>query len=196
MAKAVRKPPFIEDRVPVHGSRGAKFITLHTTQGLGTIESYARFFRNTPDGLGSSFMVERTGRAGLYVHNLNDLTYHVAHNNSRMIGIEQVGFAETSEKDWLRKYRRQLFMTAWICAWVGQREGIVAIVAGNKKRVLTHSTGVVEHSMVPSNTHWDCGPGYPLDFVVKYMARWMKSGGPTIATRAYIKTGHRPVGSK
>ena len=42
---------------------------------------------DTPDKLGATFIVERTGRAGKMAL-LNDLTYHVAHNNSRMIGIE------------------------------------------------------------------------------------------------------------
>lgn len=189
----VRRPPFIQDRVPVHGSRHAAYIALHTTEGLGTVESYARYFRNTRDGLGSSFLIERSGRMGIYVAHLDDRTYAVANHNTDCISIEQSGFAATSRKDWLEKYRRQLFATAWTCAWLGEQLAIPMILAGaHPPRRFTHPRGILQHADVPDNTHTDCGAGYPIDFVLKWAKKWRLSGGPTLATRIYIATGSRP----
>lgn len=190
---AVRTPPMIRDAVPIHGTRTPRFIALHTTEGIGTVESYARFFRNTPAGLGSSFLVERSGRTGIYVPRLTDRTYAVANHNTDCISIEQVGFAATSEKDWLGKYRRQLYATAWLCAWLCDELGIPPIAAGREgPRKFTHSAGITQHRWIPDNDHIDCGPGYPIDLVVGLARKWVKSGGPTLSTRIYIKTGARP----
>lgn len=190
---SVRKPPFIVDSVPTHGPRTPSYIVLHTTEGLGTVESYARYFRGTPAGLGSSFLVERSGRTGIYVARLTDKTYTQKDQNSRCIGIEQSGFAATSRKDWLSKYRRQLFATAWLCAWLCDELGIPPILAGSESsgRAFTHSKGITQHRWLPLNDHTDCGTGYPIDFVAQYAAKWAKNGGPTLGTRLYIKTGTR-----
>lgn len=193
MAKPVRRPPFVQDHVPVHGSRHAPYICLHTTEGLGTVESYARYFRGTAAQLGSSFLIERSGRAGIYVASLDDRTYAVKNHNTDCISIEQSGFAATSRNDWLKKYRRQLFATAWTCAWLGDQLDIPMIIAGqHNPRRFTHPKGILQHADVPDNDHTDCGPGYPVDFVVKFAAKWIKMGGPTLATRIYIATGKRP----
>lgn len=192
---SVRRPPLIVERVPVHGTRNASYGALHTTEGLGTVESYARFFRNTPDKLGSSFLVERTGRAGIYVAQMSDMTYHVANNNRLCYGIEQVGFAATSEAEWLKKYRRQLYMTAWILAWAGTQfpDQIAPIAAGREgPRQYTHTEGITQHRWIPGTDHFDCGAGYPVELVIDLARKWTKMGGPTLSTRIYIATGHRP----
>lgn len=196
MATKVRRPPLIIDRVPVHGSREADYGVCHTTEGLGTVESYARFFRNTPAGLGSTFLVERTGRAGIYVAQMTDRTYHVANHNTQCYGIEQVGFARTSADEWLAKYRRQVYMTAWILAWAGTQfaDHISPIAAGREgPREFTHSEGITQHRWVPDNDHFDCGPGFPIELVISLARKWTTSGGPTLSTRIYIATGHRPT---
>lgn len=189
---SVRRPPFIQDRVPTHGTRpSTKFIVLHTTEGTGTVESYAAYFRRTPAELGSSFLIEQKGRAGIYVTALGQRTYHVKSHNSEMIGIEQVGFASTSRKLWETTFRRQLMATAWTVAWLCDELNIPCIVAANDKRVMLHSKGILQHKQVPDNDHSDCGPGYPIDLVMGWAQRWLKTGGPTLGTRLYIKTGIR-----
>ena len=190
---SVRKPPFVVDHVPVHGSRSPSYICLHTTEGLGSIKSYAAGFRDTREQLGSSFMVERDGRTGIYVALLSDRTYTQEKQNSKCISIEQVGFAATSRDDWLKKYRRQLFATAWLCAWLCEQLDIPPVLAGSEKtgRKFIAPKGITQHRWLPLNDHTDCGPGYPIDFVVRYAAKWLKTGGPTLGTRLYIKTGHR-----
>ena len=188
---SVRRPPFVQDHVPTHGTRDAKFITLHTTEGIGTVESYAAYFRRTADELGSSFLVEQKGRVGIYVATLDQRTYHVKGHNSDMIGIEQAGFARTSRNDWLTKYRRQLMATAWTIAWLCDELSIPCILAANNKRQMLHTKGVLQHSQVPGNDHTDCGPGYPIDQVMEWAQKWTRTGGPTRGTRLYIKTGIR-----
>lgn len=195
MATKVRRPPLIVDRVPVHGSRFAQFGVGHTTEGIGTVESYGRYFRSTPAQLGSSFLVERTGRAGIYVALMTDRTYHVKDHNTQCYGIEQVGFAKTSKDEWLSKYRRQLYMTSWILAWAGTQfpNHIAPIAAGHEgERRFTHTEGITQHRWVPDNDHFDCGDGYPIELVITLARKWTASGGPTLSTRIYIATGHRP----
>lgn len=190
---SVRKPPIVQDHVPTHGTRTPRFIVLHTTEGGGTVESLARYFRSTPDGLGSTFLIEPDGRIGQYAR-LDERTYHVRSHNSEMLGIEQIGHASTSRKDWLGKYRRELFATAWTLAWLSEQLGIPLIIAANDRRQMLHKAGVLQHSQVPDNDHNDCGAGYPVDFVMKFAQKWLKTGGPALATRIYIKTGQRPQG--
>lgn len=197
MATLVRKPPLVEFFLPTcyHGDRFADYGVCHTTEGLGTVESYGRFFRNTPDKLASTFLVERTGRAGIYVDRMNRRTYHVRSHNSQCYGIEQVGFANTTRKDWLDKYRRQVYMTAWILAWAGTQfpDNIAPIAAGREgPRQFTHSEGITQHRWVPNNDHNDCGMGFPIELVIDLARKWTTSGGPTLSTRFYIATGHRP----
>lgn len=193
---SLRTPPFVVDHVPVHGVRShTDFIVLHTTEGLGTIPGYASYFRGSRDKLGSTFLTDRQGRIGKYAE-LNQITYHVRHHNSTMIGIEQQGFAGTSRADWLKKYRRQLFATAWTMAHISVHLGIPLIIAGDSSRRLRHSAGVLQHAWVPDNDHVDCGHGYPMDFVMHWAQKWAKGTGPTLATRVYIKTGIRPLAPK
>jgi hypothetical protein len=195
----VMRPPLVAYTLPscYHGTREASKGVAHTTEGLGTVETYGEFFKRTPDKLASTFLVERTGRAGIYVAQLNIKTYHVANHNSECYGIEQVGFASTSRKDWLTKYKRQIYMTAWIFAWANQ---------GFKDPIAMHSTGsdrtgrhfifvegLTQHKWVPDNDHDDCGPGYPWDVVTELADKWAKRGAPTPGTRLLIRTGHRPT---
>jgi len=193
MSVPVRKPPFVVDRVPVHGSRIPKYIALHTTEGLGTVESLARFFRNTPAGLGSSFLVERSGRTGIYVPNLSDRTYAVANHNTDTISIEQIGFAATKRTSWLTLYRRQVYATAWLCAWLCDELDIPPVAAGREgPRGFTKPKGITQHRWIPDTDHDDCGTGYPFDLVLKLTQKWVRTGGPTRSTRILIATGKRP----
>jgi hypothetical protein len=179
----------VRDRVPTHGKRTASYFVLHTTEGNGTVESYGRYFRNTAVGLGTTFVLERDGRLGQMAE-LDDRTYHVKSHNSEMIGVEQVGFAATSRLAWLTLYRRQLFMAAWLIAWVSQELDIPVQLAVDHGRTLARH-GVLQHRQVPDNDHDDCGNGYPVDFVMKWAGKWRHSGGPTLLTRRYIRTGVR-----
>lgn len=200
----VRRPPLVMYPVPecYHGTRIPDYGIGHTTEGLGTVESLGAYFARTPDRLCSTFAVERTGRAGMYVANMAVKTYHVANHNSQCYGIEQFGYARTSRDEWLTKYRRQLYMTAWIFAWADYEVGllrggdpITTQKAGSEKtgRTFTHSEGLSQHRWVPDNDHDDCGTGYPWDLVSTLAIKWAKTGGPTLSTRIYIATGHRPA---
>lgn len=189
-----RTPNFIRDTVPVHGLRASTdFIVAHTTEGHNTVAGLASYFRGTGDRLGSSFLVTRKGQIGKYVTDLRQITYHVKHHNGNMLGIEQEGFAATSRHDWLTLYRRQLFATAWLMAYLSNELHIPLIVAGNDRRQLLHHKGVLQHRQVPDNDHNDCGTGYPMDFVLHYAVKWAKGSGPTLGTRIFIKTGVRPL---
>lgn len=139
-----------------------KVIVLHTTEG-----------HNRPGledlrGLGSWFDSPRA-QASSHVGNDaegNDARYVADERkawtqgveNPKCLSIEQIGFASQSREDWL-KLEKQLRNTAeWIAYW-------------SKKHdiPITKSTqhGVCQHTDFPSQTHTDCGDGYPIDHVLK-----------------------------
>lgn len=183
----VRTPPFKKDTVPTHGFRRADYFVLHVTEGGGDVHSLAAFFRGTPERLGITFATEPNGTPAMYC-GINDETYHVEQQNSRCIGLEQIGYARTSRAKWLTVYLRQIYMAAWIVAWASEQCNIPLIAAGSPVtgRRYIHSKGITQHMWVPLNDHNDCGSGYPFDKVMALAVRWKKTGGPSLATRIFI----------
>ena len=192
----VRKPPMIQDAVPLHGDRTPAYIVFHVTQGGGNVRTLASYFRGTPDGLGSSFATDPIGTIGCYVPHLTAKTYHVADHNSQCIGIEQIGYAELTTKEWTDRHTRlrQLYAGAWLAAWLCDQLDIPPIAAGSAKtgHQFTHTKGLTQHMWVPDNDHDDCGPGFPWDdIVLPLVKKWCRTGGPTRNTQNFIRTGHR-----
>lgn len=176
----VVRPPFVKFVVPTHGSMTPRHLALHTTEGSGTVESLAAYFRGPESarqgGLGVQYIVEQNGRLGS-LGSFSAKTYHVGPANSICLGVEQIGTYRTSNHDWFAKYQRQLRSTVWIAAWVSQQLEIPlrqSAVAGR----WVYPSGVCEHKDVPGNDHLDCGPGYPLGWVIETASKWRRDGVP------------------
>jgi hypothetical protein len=175
MPGKVVRPPFVPFTVPTHGTRTPKHIVLHDTEGGGTVESLAAYFRNNGQGLGVNYIIEANGRMGSLGNFLSE-TWHVASHNSECIGIEQMGFASTSRVGWFRKIR-QLWAACWVVAWIAQEMNI-PIRRSAANRHWTASSGVCQHSDVPDNDHNDCGPNYPFGWILETAEKWRVNGVP------------------
>lgn len=93
-----------------HGGLQPRGVVLHSTEshdrpGNSDVQGVLQYLENTPDNLGIHFVVDKTGRVGQGAYT-NRLVYHAAGANSTHIGIEMIGFARFSLKQW-RARRRQ-----------------------------------------------------------------------------------------
>lgn len=148
------------------------WLAVHTTEGGGT----ARDLLNAPWWQGSSHAI--CDNAELLTPADGCVPYDRAswtlrNGNKRSENIEQIGYASWSREYWLANRMPQLRHTArWLRDRAAARGipldyiGIDGVRAGR--------AGVIQHNDYSKGTgdgtHWDCGPGYPID-VVMDMAR-------------------------
>ena len=137
-------------------------IVLHTTEGhnrrgVGDLTSLAGFFRRIKAD--STIAVDQEGNSiRLQPDNVPPWTQR--RYNEVSLSIEQVGFSYYRKKYWVKEYHRGLYRTAqWIAYW-STKYGIP----------IKHSKhhGVCQHrDLRPlGGTHTDCGPNYPLRYVL------------------------------
>lgn len=172
----VRFPDISVNRVAQGNSHGTivpKLIVLHSTEshdrpGNQDIAGVLRFLEKTEDALGIHFVVDKEGLVGIGAR-INTLVYHARGVNSIAVGIEQIGFAHSTE--WRRGDRlKQLERVAKILAYLSKELGIP----------LTHSTnhGVCRHLDLPKGGHTDPGSKkeYPFFYVLKLAKEYRACG--------------------
>ncbi len=101
--------------------------------------------------------------------------------NSISLNVEQVGFASTSKKEWIKGYHRGLRKVAETLADWSIKYNIP----------LEHSTthGVCQHRHISGpGGHTDCGPGYPETYVTYWarLIRWRKLGRRSAGRRKAV----------
>lgn len=171
----VQRPPFVPFTVPTHGTSVWDKFIVHTTEGAetSTIEGLAEFFRNHPQKLGITYIIEKSGRMGSMLAPRR-VVYHVKGANTVARGVELVGTAHFTSRLWFLRLR-QLWAVAWLMAWVNQ-EYLVPLVKQGEKN--WGSRGFYGHGDVPGNDHWDPGPNFPWGFVLKLARKWAVNGVP------------------
>jgi N-acetyl-anhydromuramyl-L-alanine amidase AmpD len=89
----------------------------------------------------------------------NEVAYHAGWVNSWSLGIEQVGFAAWSRQQWIRYQEPQLYRVAsQIATWCEKYDIPFK---------LSRYRGICQHNDVSGLWgHWDCGPGYPIEYVI------------------------------
>jgi hypothetical protein len=185
MSGKVTRPPFVPFSVPTHGTRTPKHFVFHTTEGGGTVESLAAYFRNSGDGYGINYITQPSGRMGS-IGSFVAETWHVASHNSECIGCEQIGFHYLTSRQWFLRIR-QLWAAAWIAAWVSQELDIPLVRSALGRRWIAPS-GFCQHSDVPDNDHVDCGAGFPFGWVLATAAKWKANGVPVWVRLALPKS--------
>lgn len=162
----------ITDRSSSRGGTRVTWLALHTSEGGGT----ARALRDADWWTGSSHAIcdnteLLTPAEGCVPYDRGSWT--LRNGNARSENIEQIGYASWSRDYWLTNRLPQLRHTA---KWLRDRSaargipldyiGIDGVRAGR--------SGVIQHNDYSKGTgdgsHWDCGPGYPVDVVLD-MAR-------------------------
>lgn len=169
-----------------HGAMIPVRVVLHDTEshdlgGTTDIQAVAGFWMKTPKDsrLGAHFIVDEDGNIG-QCGNPNELLYHTGGLNTGSVGIEQIGFARFTEKDWLDR-ADQLDKVAKLLAWLHDEYRIplsVPKVQGQGDPM----PGVLTHAMVSrfepdSGGHSDPGTGYPLAHVLGTAQAYVKAGG-------------------
>jgi hypothetical protein len=191
MAKVVPiHEPFVAFHAPEgefgHGSMTPVRVVLHDTEchdaaGISEIAGVVNFWLRTdqPDRLGAHYIVDADGNIGKLA-NGTELLYHVGGLNTGSIGIEQIGFASFTEKDWIDR-PKQLDKVARLLAYLHHAYGIpleVPMPQGASQA----NHGVMTHAMVSrfepaSEGHTDPGSGYPLGHVLAVAKGYVKAGG-------------------
>lgn len=172
----VHKPKVNVDRRSsgnVHGSLRPKVIVLHSTEshdrpGTSDVSGVLKFLEDHRESLGIHWVVDQEGNVGQGA-NLNQMVYHAKGANSFSVGIEQIGFAHSTE--WKRKDRlAQLDKVAKLLAYMHKELGIPL------KRSTTH--GIALHRDFPAGDHSDPGTAseYPANYVIRLAQTYAKKG--------------------
>jgi N-acetylmuramoyl-L-alanine amidase-like protein len=169
-----------------HGAMTPARVVLHDTEchdaaGISEIKGVVGFWMQTsqPNRLGAHFIVDADGNVG-QCGEPTQLLYHVGGLNTGSIGIEQIGFAAFTEKDWLAR-PHQLDKVARLLAWI-HREYQIPLEVPAKQGASQANRGVMTHAMVSrfesaSEGHTDPGSGYPLAHVLGIAKAYVAAGG-------------------
>jgi hypothetical protein len=106
--------------------------------------------------------------------------FHAGGLNTGSVGIEQIGFASFTEKDWTARHD-QLIKVAKLLAWL-HHEYRIPLVVPAEQGPGKLMAGVMTHAMVSrfepaSLGHTDPGSGYPLGQVIKIAAAFVAAKG-------------------
>lgn len=178
--------PFIDVHDPkpwVHGTQHPVRIVLHDTEshdvaGTSDISGIFNFWhtQKNPDGTlaqyGVHFIVDEEGKTG-QGGDPEQLQWHVGGANTGSVGIEQVGLASFTEKQWLAR-PDQLIKVAKLLAWMNKEYGIPLRVS-TSFGVSTHAMQSAVHP--ESGGHSDPGKGYPLEHVMAIARDFKEAGG-------------------
>jgi hypothetical protein len=169
-----------------HGSMTPVRVVLHDTEchdaaGTSEIRGVVGFWMQTaqPNRLGAHFIVDADGNIG-QCGEPDELLYHVGGLNTGSIGIEQIGFASFTEKDWLAR-PDQLEKVARLLAWI-HTEHKIPLEVPARQGSNQANRGIMTHAMVSrfepdSMGHTDPGTGYPIAHVIGIAKSYVAVGG-------------------
>ncbi len=104
--------------------------------------------------------------------------------NSRSVNIEQIGYAGRSREEWLDKYMQTIRYAAQWAARMSKMFDIPLSYIGTQG-VREGRSGVIQHNDYTQGTgdgsHWDCGPGYPMDVAIDLAREYANPTAPTPA---------------
>lgn len=152
-------------------------LTLHTTEGANRpgvtdLEGLAAFFKRVLAD--ATWGVDAEGNKCRMLTDADAAWTNGFHDeNHRSVTIEQVGFAATTKRDWIRGYHNGLRTVAGIAADYKAKGYIKLKFRGQAGLDSEGHGGINEHKHISGpGGHTDCGPDYPLRYVT-YWARWV-----------------------
>lgn len=153
---------------PNRSSRGGvlpRRIVLHITvshnrPGLSDLYGMLDYLCRRDVEASSHVVNDAEGHDGRLVPD-SDKAWTQAAYNPDSLSIEQIEWADKPRAAWLKQNAKQLENTATWCAYWSHKYGIPL--------VQSTSHGVCQHRDlgVAGGGHSDCGPNYPIDFVLK-----------------------------
>jgi hypothetical protein len=147
-----------------------RVIVLHSTEsherpGLSDLQGLGSWFDNGSAQASSHVGNDAEGNDARFVAD-DRKAWTQGQENPRCLSIEQIGFARESRKQWLDQPKQLRNTAEWIAYW-SKKYGIPI------RKSTQH--GVCQHTDFPSQSHTDCGPGYPFDHVLS-LAREIADG--------------------
>jgi hypothetical protein len=159
---------------PNYSSRGGstvRLVVLHTAEGATTIESLGNFFASSSSGVSSHAGIDdQAGKIGVYVKRA-DKAWTAAAANPYSVQAELCGFAEWSTDTWRKGHPNMLANAA---AWIAEECAAFGVPLRKLSAYEAQSgaAGVCQHVDLGADGggHWDCGPGFPIDYVLQLAA--------------------------
>jgi hypothetical protein len=148
------------------GGSGVRLIVIHTAEGARTIESLGGYFQGNVSASSHTGADDKPNTIGEYVSRGNK-AWTQGNANPYSVSIELCGFASWSESEWRDNHPTMLRNCA---AWIAEE----AAHYGIPLKALTESEaqgggrGVCQHADLGASGggHWDCGSGFPMDYVL------------------------------
>jgi hypothetical protein len=177
----LRPEPEISRTVANRSSRNGTrpgMIVIHTTQGtnrkgITDLSGLVTFFDNPAVEASSHVANDGEGNDARLVPD-HEKAWTCSNDNPFTLNLEQIGFAETSRRDWYTRYSHQLANTArWIAYWSERWD--IPIRRGIAPAGILIRKGVASHKQlgILGGGHWDPGPAYPMRYVI-LLARYFK----------------------
>lgn len=164
-------------RQAAHYTRGRPapptLIVIHCTEGA-TAAGAASWFAN-PASAGSAHLVVDDQEVWRCVDDA-DTAWHAKGVNSIGLGLEITGFARWTEDEWMQ-HEPRLIEAARIHAGWSRAYGIPL--------TRSETRGYHPHAGLPGNDHTDPGAGFPWDFYLSQVRRWLDTP---------VEAGPRPYG--
>jgi N-acetylmuramoyl-L-alanine amidase len=146
---------------------GVRLIVLHTAEGATTIESLGGFFSNPANQVSSHVGADdKLGKIGEYVTRGN-AAWTQANYNNVAVALELCGFASWSTSTWKNQHHNMLRNCADWIREESQKLGI-PITRLTDSQAQGNGRGVCQHINLGAGGggHVDCGPGFPMDYVL------------------------------
>jgi hypothetical protein len=144
-----------------------RLIVLHTAEGAHTIESLGAFFQGNVEASSHVGADDKPGLLGEYVHR-TDKAWAVVDFNPVSVNLELCGFASWSTDEWRNQHGQMLKNCA---AWIAEEAAHykIPIRALTATEAQDGGRGVCQHKDlgVRGGGHHDCGPGFPMSYVLQ-----------------------------
>jgi hypothetical protein len=153
-------------------------VVLHTAEGARTYRELGNFFASSSSGVSSHVGIDDTpGEVGEYVR--PDMkAWTQANANPYSVAAELCAFASWSTSEWYRHGAMLENTAAWVaeeCARFG-----IPVRSLSASQAQGGQAGVCQHNDLGADggSHWDCGPGFPIDDVMEMAAGGSPNVGP------------------
>jgi hypothetical protein len=171
-----------------------RLIVLHTTEGAQTYQSLGAFFANGANQVSSHVGIDDSpGVVGEYVRRA-DAAWTASGANRPGVHAEfctPAGAADGwSRAVWLNSHHQMLVNAA---AWIAEEAAFfgIPLVSLTPGQAQGGASGVCQHADLGAwgGGHHDCGPGFPMDFVMS-LAR---GGGASVAPQPPVIHDEEPA---
>lgn len=167
------------------GGSGVRLIVLHTAEGARTIEDLGHYFQNTSNQVSSHTGADnKKGKIGEYVTRGNK-AWTAANYNPVAVQLELCAFAAWSRDTWMNQNHNMLENCA---QWIKEEAAKfgLPITRLSDSEAQGNGRGVCQHINLGAGGggHVNCGPGFPMDYVLD-LARGKGQSGPDTTPERY-----------